>query len=744
MKALISGQAGLAVVVDGDHVVSIDAGTHRRITRSAHEWPYIFSDSSDVCELSDVSEADIVRELDLAWHRDRGLHLLLMLLDPEADRKVRRESAGYLEQFVTDALVLEYLRNRLHVAPLPESADLPGALRIAKKYQHRVISALLDAISEEQPAIRNCRQAWDILPPDLFGSSAEKEAFGFRAVENGLFTAVSSGKEVNHSQFSASDDRLIGKRWRREIRALQAVVQNRPASPRDGPRSKLTALKPSARTIRRTAFFVAVAASMVIAIVVKVRPVAAAEFVRIEPSQPNIQVVVASQQGLQHELNGGLGRFIPRGLRSSANREAERLFESGENHAKAGRLREAAAAFRESNASYSTLAAELNEAVALLNSFQLAQAERLLLSALPEAEHSDVQLWYGAMLSNLGNIYRVRGQLDEAEKMYSRALETDRKNGFITGEAGDVYNLSQLLWDRGKSMDALSGFKRSLSISERAGVDSTAASSRLAIAMILAMLQRFPEAESNLKSVSAYFAERASPVDKAYYYLTSAQYLVSQNVAGQDYSAPPKHADQILADSRQALDLYRYVGNPSGEAQALLGIGMALRTKLTSSTDALDDYQEALMLSAKIGDISTQARALGAIGGWYFGIKAYGDAGLNLRMALSLYQQIGAYGSQCAVLESLASLMALSGHKEDALTYARQSVDLATKFGDAASQAFAYDDLGWSLYKYSGQTTDAIAALERAYALYSEVDSPARELTMLLIDEVKRSAPRVQ
>ena len=134
MRALISGQAGLAVIIDGDHAISVDVESHERITRSQHDWPYLLDDADDVYELEDISEKQAVAELDFAWRKDRSLHLALILLDCEADRQTRSDSAEFLEQFIADDRVYKHILNRLHVAPLPGIASVQEAKKIAKKW----------------------------------------------------------------------------------------------------------------------------------------------------------------------------------------------------------------------------------------------------------------------------------------------------------------------------------------------------------------------------------------------------------------------------------------------------------------------------------------------------------------------------------------------------------------------------------------------------------------------------------
>jgi tetratricopeptide (TPR) repeat protein len=79
--------------------------------------------------------------------------------------------------------------------------------------------------------------------------------------------------------------------------------------------------------------------------------------------------------------------------------------------------------------------------------------------------------------------------------------------------------------------------------------------------------------------------------------------------------------------------------------------------------------------------------------------------------------------------------LADSGRREEALAYNNTAVELALKSGDAFLQAAAYDSLGFFLYKHLHQTGESVAALQRAYELYSSIQSPKRATPKFLIDK---------
>ncbi len=741
MRALVSGQAGVAIVFDGDRTVSIDVECEHPVVRDPNEWPYLLEGADDAYELNDVSEQQVVRELDLAWRKDRALHLVLILLERDTRQETRKESAELLEILVADERVFRHILNRLHVAPLPATADLEGAVRITGKRFPRV-DAVLQEISEGQATIALTRQAWELLPADLFGSALAKESFGFKAVEVGLFEAMSSSREIDLKGFSHEDLEVM-KRWRREIKSLESSLETRRLNVQGDGDTALDSGHGAKKTLTRRVIAIGAAACIaliaVLATVLNTRTVEASSLVRLGAGEPGFQVVHAALNGLQQELYGRT--LVPYSLRNSSKKTAERLFVSGEVDLRSGRLENAVTEFHESNATYPTIAARLNEAVALLNTSKLSEAERVLKATLREAGQPVSQLLRAAILTNLGHVYRTQGRFDDADQSYSSALEIDRNGGFKGGEAADLNNLALVLLSRGKPVKALEGFKQALSVAEGAGVDSVAADCHLNIGRILSEFGRSSEAEQNLQLASAYYERQESLLGQASYNLAYGQYLYQLGINRSFYGGtlPQREADQGVVYYNRALDLYKSVSNKSGQARARMGIGAGLLEK-GESRDALDQYKEALRLSHEIGDLPSEEAAFRQMSAWYSVAKSYDLAVQNAQRALGIARNIGDRGGECISLEGLALTMTYAGRADLALEYISEAVEASLKSGDAFTQAAAYDNLGFLLYKSFNKNAEALTALERAYSLYSEVDSPLRDGTMLLMNYVRAHA----
>ncbi|MDP2996003.1 MAG: tetratricopeptide repeat protein [Bryobacterales bacterium] len=219
MRALVSGQAGLAILLEKGEVRSVHVDAPEPVLRSETDIPYLLADASDVIEIPNTTAEKAVAALDLAWRQDRALHLVLILLGRDADDEARRMSAECLEEFLGDTRVLEFLCNRLYSAPLPVSADMVGALlRAEAAWAASRLTKFLEDLGELQPKIRQHRAEWDALRAELFGGPQAKLEFGYVAVTGGHFRklAQSGAGRTNDVLFTCLSDpkfqRLAGHR----------------------------------------------------------------------------------------------------------------------------------------------------------------------------------------------------------------------------------------------------------------------------------------------------------------------------------------------------------------------------------------------------------------------------------------------------------------------------------------------------------------------------------------------------
>ena len=197
MKALISGQAAVAVMVDGDEMSSFTWDDPEiLIPRRPSDLRLLFGTATDIAELPDASHAGAIEALGKSWSRDRAVHMALILFDGDALTDTRIAAAECLDEFLADPDVAEFVLNLLSTAPMPPRkfagwTILPGRLL-----------ELMGKISSLQDTIRLVRRAWDTLPPEVFMTgdetidpSAARRKFEIAAIHAGVFLSLAKAGE---------------------------------------------------------------------------------------------------------------------------------------------------------------------------------------------------------------------------------------------------------------------------------------------------------------------------------------------------------------------------------------------------------------------------------------------------------------------------------------------------------------------------------------------------------------------
>ncbi len=188
MDAIISGQAAIAIVLDGESASCL---------RLDQAWPPTairFDDISrlmqgvdDVVEHREVNRDFILQELELAWARDRSIHLATMILDLGEDAEVRSEAVEALEELFAFDTVEMWLLALFYSMPLPDAPRvLESARALAVELPVRVES-FLQAIDIDQEKIRSSVEAWESLPEYLFDGFEHKATLKRALILQGAF-----------------------------------------------------------------------------------------------------------------------------------------------------------------------------------------------------------------------------------------------------------------------------------------------------------------------------------------------------------------------------------------------------------------------------------------------------------------------------------------------------------------------------------------------------------------------------
>ena len=191
MRAILSGQAGLALLGEGDTVWAVAVETpDERTPCNWRDAPYLLADAHDIVELQDVSQAKALEELEQAWRRDRALQLLLILLDREEEAETRTMAAECVDEHFASDSIRDHTADRLYSAPLPSSADPARAKQLACDANAQRVVAFLAQLAQDQTLISRTRRAWNEIDADTFATDGERARFEAVAVGSGAFRIV--------------------------------------------------------------------------------------------------------------------------------------------------------------------------------------------------------------------------------------------------------------------------------------------------------------------------------------------------------------------------------------------------------------------------------------------------------------------------------------------------------------------------------------------------------------------------
>ncbi|NQU12212.1 hypothetical protein HQ590_15565, partial [bacterium] len=109
MNAVISGQTGVGILVDGEELVSLRAGSLEPASCTPMQVPYLIGSATDLAVMENVQVADVAAELELARDREDALQMALILLDPSLPEDVREEAAAAFDELLCDERVARHV-----------------------------------------------------------------------------------------------------------------------------------------------------------------------------------------------------------------------------------------------------------------------------------------------------------------------------------------------------------------------------------------------------------------------------------------------------------------------------------------------------------------------------------------------------------------------------------------------------------------------------------------------------------
>ncbi len=214
MNAIISGRNAIALLQDGDQLKSIHADAlDTLVARKPADLPFLFGDGNDLQFFENVTSDEVATHLKRARNNDEALQLILILLDPELSKEVRQEAANVLEELLSTDEVAQHLLSVLYAQPLPDNADLAGALECCKLGSAKSAQNFFDALTNFQPIIREVRLAWDAIPDATFGAAELRVQYHAAVVCDGVFRdlvmTIAKGQDVDRFKVKSLQRPLV-------------------------------------------------------------------------------------------------------------------------------------------------------------------------------------------------------------------------------------------------------------------------------------------------------------------------------------------------------------------------------------------------------------------------------------------------------------------------------------------------------------------------------------------------------
>tara|TARA_B100000315_G_scaffold231474_1_gene242800 strand:- start:330 stop:2804 length:2475 start_codon:yes stop_codon:yes gene_type:complete len=186
MNGLISGQAGVAAIIEGNEarVISVDEKKKEIITSINLLYRY-FMGATDVSAFNAPSENVVIEKLELSWEFDRSFQLMLILLDKNEEGETSLMAAECLENFFKKDSVLDYVSRNLFAAALSSNACIEKALKIS--HGKPKLLFFLEDLKESQVVIEKYSNAWDSMSLEYFDSMDSKIDFRKKMIKHGTF-----------------------------------------------------------------------------------------------------------------------------------------------------------------------------------------------------------------------------------------------------------------------------------------------------------------------------------------------------------------------------------------------------------------------------------------------------------------------------------------------------------------------------------------------------------------------------
>ena len=317
-------------------------------------------------------------------------------------------------------------------------------------------------------------------------------------------------------------------------------------------------------------------------------------------------------------------------------------------------------------------------------------------------------------LDNMGQSYLGMGQFDQALTYLNEALPIRREVKDQRGEGVTLDNIAGVYMGEGKHGKAIEFFEKARPVLHQAGALEEEANALTGLGGAYSMLSRFEKAAEILEQALILARQTKN---------RQGEGAILNNL-GQTYENQGKY-DKAANTLNQALVINREIKDRPAESACLNNLG-TVYMDLGQYGEAVKMFEPSLAISRELKDRAGEANGLGNLGVALVALQEYQKGIDILEQALTMFRQLGNAGAEASVLNSLSGAYAKIGHSSKGLAALERAVALAHRSGDLSGESVALDNLG-SNYSTRGKFSQAIPWHQRALGIARAIKDPKAE-----------------
>lgn len=321
-------------------------------------------------------------------------------------------------------------------------------------------------------------------------------------------------------------------------------------------------------------------------------------------------------------------------------------------------------------------------------------------------------------LKNIGEVYSILSQNQEALSYFNQALPLSRSAGDRRLEIETLNNIGEIQLEFGNWQPALENFKQAISLSKEAGFIQGQVQALNNTGLVYHSLSDFQKALDSFDQ--ALNLGRAVGDRRG-----QAQTLTNIGYAHGDLG----NLKKSLSFLDEALILWRRLKDLRGEAQTLTVIAL-LKSSQGEMQESLETHNLAIRLFQKMGDQVGEAATLNALAYIY---DTLGDKERAIDIytkTLRFYRAAGRRPSEAVTMGLIGEILYSLGEKQRALDYYNQKLGICQKLKDQRAEAHTLKDMG-VVFDSLGDGDKALDYFNRALSLGEAASDPRAQAYVL-------------